>query len=66
MAYGFSCVLLPRLVQHLAGDAREFIIAVRAAILQVELESAGVPKTLHRRRRHGKNRGILDRARTSC
>ncbi len=55
-------MLLPGLGEHLADDASELVIAVRTAILDIEFESTGGAQTLHRRRRHGKNRGVANRA----
>src|SRR6202040_722160 len=53
-------VLLPRLVQNLRRDPREFVIAMRTPILQEQLEPAGGAQALNRGRRHGEYHGILN------
>ena len=59
---GIQFALLPRLVQHLAGDPRQLIVAMRGAVLQEQLESARGAQALHRRRRHGEYHRILNGA----
>ena len=59
---GVEFALLARLVEHFAGDPREFVVSVRPPVLYEQLESAGVAQALHRRRRHGEYHRILDGA----